>query len=213
MAFVYWIRLPEHVDITTQGYVGITELDVVHRLKLHKKAKPRKGMKPTVIMRALAKHKECIVMDTILEGSRDYCLLIENKLRPERGIGWNIAIGGRAPALGVKFSDSTRKKLSDFQKGRKHSPELRKINSEAQKKYRGSLKPWDDPLAKTSVWLLAEEFYVDFKTLEHFGRRSVAKRYSKPVDSVVKIVNKIKQGWIPLEDSDYCNWKSNKESE
>lgn len=211
--YVYWIHLPEHTDITSQGYVGITKLDVKHRFELHKKAKPRKGMRHTVIMYALAKYKDTVVIETLLEGSREYCLMIENKLRPDRGIGWNVAVGGSAPMLGVEVSDSTRKKLSAFQKGRKHTPELRKINSEAQKRYRASLNPWDDPHTNSPVWLLAEQLYTDFKTLEHFGRRSVSKRYDKPVDSVVKIVNKIKQGWIPSEDSDYCNWKAQKELE
>ena len=27
MAFVYWIHLPHHVDIATEGYVGITTMD------------------------------------------------------------------------------------------------------------------------------------------------------------------------------------------
>lgn len=32
MAYVYWIRLPEHTDILTEGYIGVTSKDICKAL-------------------------------------------------------------------------------------------------------------------------------------------------------------------------------------
>lgn len=79
MAVLYWVRLNEHTDIFTQGYVGVTP-NFAKRLKEHK-----------------VKFKSMwdkIVMKTILIADDAYCYQIENKLRPTRNIGWNKAPGG-----------------------------------------------------------------------------------------------------------------------
>lgn len=79
MAVVYWVHLPEHTDIFSQGYVGATT-DLAKRTRSHK-------------------HKfkdlwDKLVVDTILVAESAYCYLIEKKLRPSRNIGWNKSQGG-----------------------------------------------------------------------------------------------------------------------
>ena len=79
MAVLYWIKLPEHDDMLTQGYIGATT-NLVKRLKSHKH-----------------RFKEIwdkIIVKTILMADIDYCYMIEQKLRPMRNIGWNKSIGG-----------------------------------------------------------------------------------------------------------------------
>ena len=79
MAVLYWVRLHDHTDIFTQGYVGVTP-NFAKRMREHK-----------------IKFKELwdkIVMETIIVAESAYCYSIEKKLRPLKNIGWNKAIGG-----------------------------------------------------------------------------------------------------------------------
>ena len=51
-----------------------------------------------------------LVKEVVLIADEDYCLDIENKLRPSDRIGWNIVMGGGKPpsALGKKFVRSEK---------------------------------------------------------------------------------------------------------
>ena len=79
MAVLYWIRLSEHTDIFTQGYVGVAA-DFKKRLRSHKHT-----------FKAIW---DQIIAQPILISTTEYCFSIEKKLRPYRKIGWNKAIGG-----------------------------------------------------------------------------------------------------------------------
>lgn len=79
MAVIYWVRLPEHTDIYTQGYVGVTP-NFAKRMREHKHR-----------FKAIW---DQVVMETILIAEAAYCYAIEKKLRPGRNIGWNKSIGG-----------------------------------------------------------------------------------------------------------------------
>ena len=59
MAFVYWIHLPEHTDIFTEGYVGFTKLTPHERFKTHKYNLTTKRSTPSTIRNALIKYKDC----------------------------------------------------------------------------------------------------------------------------------------------------------
>lgn len=133
---VYWLRLPEHTDMFSQGYVGISN-NTGKRFSAHKNSKqnPR-------LFRAIKKYGfDHIVKQIVLISDKDYCIDIEKKLRPEKMIGWNLeAGGGNPPALknktsftigltpwnkGVPMSDETKAKLSAAKKGIKFSDETR----------------------------------------------------------------------------------------
>jgi len=89
---VYWIRDPEHTDVFTEGYVGVTS-DLRKRVKSH----VRNAFKGDYYLhRTYKKHlkDEDFVVEKLLIAPRWYCLEIEYKLRPERYVGWNTAIGG-----------------------------------------------------------------------------------------------------------------------
>lgn len=92
---VYWIRRPFHKDVTTQGYVGITNQSVESRWQAHKLAATKNIEKKCVALNnAIRKHSDLVYDVLLVADSREYCERIENLLRPRQRIGWNIAIGG-----------------------------------------------------------------------------------------------------------------------
>lgn len=91
-SIVYWAHLPEHNDMWTQGYIGITKQPASLRWRDHISHAKTEAQLP--FARALKKYPN-IVFDVIVVGQdREYCEAIEAKLRPELNIGWNINTGG-----------------------------------------------------------------------------------------------------------------------
>ena len=98
---LYWIGLPEHTSIATQGYLGVSK-DVTSRLEDHR-AKPSNAH----LKNAIAKYGwDNLVTRRLVMADTPYCLSLEAALRPRKGIGWNIAIGGGMPpsAVGNTFA-------------------------------------------------------------------------------------------------------------
>ena len=90
--FVYWIRLPKHTDITSQGYIGIAS-NFKQRMFAHKSC--AKTGKEQTLYKAIRKHGwNNLTKEIVLISGNDYCLEIEKKLRSSERIGWNIACGG-----------------------------------------------------------------------------------------------------------------------
>lgn len=87
---IYWIHKPEHTDMFTQGYIGVTKRKALARWREHLRTTHRPELK---IYLALAKY-DTLVFDVIVIGTREYCQQIETSLRPTPNIGWNTAIGG-----------------------------------------------------------------------------------------------------------------------
>ena len=120
---VYWIRHPDHTDMFTQGYIGITNNTKV-RWNAHRK-------KPSNlhIERAVKKYGwDNLVKEVILIADKSYCLAVETKLRPANQIGWNVVSGGGNPpsSLGKTFirSEEYCKKQSAAKMGHRHTPEI-----------------------------------------------------------------------------------------
>ena len=124
MAFVYWLRLPEHTDPKSQGYVGVTSRTVEFRFKRHVFDTEKGKARCAHLANAIKKHGAAgIVRETLCCADFEYCLALEKQLRPMPGIGRNVGAGGRAPALGRKVSEDTRAKLSEAWKTRTVSEE------------------------------------------------------------------------------------------
>lgn len=104
--YVYWIHLPEHTDIFTEGYVGITT-NYGERFRVHKGLYNEKCLH---LSRAIKKYGDRLVYDVVLEAAYGYCATVESKLRAVRNIGWNIAVGGVFPLFGSKMSKEGREK-------------------------------------------------------------------------------------------------------
>lgn len=98
--FVYWIHHPLHIDMTVDGYVGVTA-DFEQRMFAHKSC--AKTGKDSALYNAIRKYGwESLVKEIVLIAEDDYCLEIEKKLRPVPRIGWNIAIGGEVAGFHLK---------------------------------------------------------------------------------------------------------------
>ena len=137
-AVVYWIKSPQHTDITQNGYIGVS-IEPEKRIKTHIKRSisGRHGNK-------LLKENIVIgnyIVDIVCISSEDYCYTLERKLRPLKNIGWNQNIGGDkppsqinvkreikygktwSPMLGRQHSDITKDKMSMIAKGKPKTEE------------------------------------------------------------------------------------------
>jgi hypothetical protein len=88
--YVYWLHLPEHTDILTEGYVGITK-NPVRRFYQHKYKNLNRKF--------------------VDEGSKQYCREVEYKLRPRANIGLNINPGGMIPVVTTKRREVARHRM------------------------------------------------------------------------------------------------------
>ncbi len=234
MAFVYWIHLPEHTDILSQGYVGITSKTVAERYKGHLKALKSKKSSHIIFYKALKKHLSRILVTTILEADLEYAKLIENKLRPKIKIGWNTAEGGSSAPIKL-FTDATRTKISEALKGRvKTQAEIENIRKallgksrpvhviEAMRKaktgvprselskdsQKATLKasPWRNRSAKLDVWAECVTIHRNFM-LGADTLKSLSTACEIPQTSLVCILKKLKAGWNPIEDINWVDFK------
>ena len=212
MAFVYWIHLAEHTDISKEGYIGFTSKTVDVRLKQHYNAYNRKVYAHLPLYRALDKYGDKIIITTLVEGSDEYCLQVENKLRPDEKIGWNIGTGGFCPSLGITRSEETKKKLSVARKliskdvlakhgapmqGKKHSEETKLGYSLARSKWKGN---------KTSpVWEHCLSIYQDY-LIGKLRQTDIINKYSLTKRPVSNLLKHFSNGWNPNEDQEYLSW-------
>jgi hypothetical protein len=225
MAAVYWIHLPEHTDFTSQGYIGFTSKKVSHRFRQHKNDAYREKCKHFPIYRAIRKYGELIVVDTLVEGSNEYCLMIEQKLRPTVKIGWNTQRGGEKGNLGMKSSEETRNKISvsgkgllrtaetkanisNSLKGRKKSPEHCRAVSEARKRL--GISPWEQNNANLYVWSLAEQ--IRSLLLQEVQISKIESGFNINRGSTQALVRHIRNGWEPEKDAKWVAFKTHYEN-
>jgi hypothetical protein len=126
VACVYWIHLPEHKDISSEGYVGVTSYSLEFRFDRHlnNTMNERKVCyRLEESLRVYGRHG--VIVQKTLEGSAEYCLAVEAKLRPSPNIGWNLCMGGRKTSLGLRRSEATKAKINAAKVGRPRSFETR----------------------------------------------------------------------------------------
>jgi len=130
MHSVYWIHLPEHTDMFTQGYIGVS-VRPMDRLYEHANGGNAH------LSNAINKYGSKIILSTVLIGLKEYCYEIEEKLRPTDHIGWNITKGGGYPPSW---------------KGREKTAEHRANISKAKTgKKRPNFVPWNKGLRYAKV--------------------------------------------------------------
>jgi len=120
---VYWIHRPEHTDMFSQGYIGVSN-NTKLRWRDHHVRTGNAHLK-----RAIAKYSwDNLVKEVIVIADELYCLAVEFKLRSTDKIGWNIVAGGGMPpsTLGKKFirTEAHRAQMSISKMGFKHTPEM-----------------------------------------------------------------------------------------
>jgi len=140
MSSVYWIHHKDHTDMFGEGYIGVSN-NVNKRWNKHKNS-----IENVHLVNAIVKYGwNNLIKKVILFGDENYCLSIEAKMRPNKNIGWNIAIGGGKPPspLGKKrtpehCANLTGKKNGMF--GKKHSPEIiAKMTGTKNGNYKGNI--------------------------------------------------------------------------
>lgn len=128
MAIVYWIRHPDHTDIFTEGYIGFSSKSLDERYTKHICDATGKNKRNYRLHNAIRKYGEnFLVTEVLVVGDDSYCLNIEEKLRPNKNIGWNHNIGGSKPPciVGRMFSEESIEKLRKAHTGKILSQETR----------------------------------------------------------------------------------------
>lgn len=202
---VYWIHLPEHTDMFSQGYVGITVKTVEHRYAQHTQNTKHKTKRNT-INNAINKYGDRLICEKVLEGSVEYCRGIENKLRPLPNIGWNISIGGDLPPMtGRKHSEESRTKMS-----LSNNRELSRLRAIGNEHWKFQTKEWESTKYKGKQWQNAAHI---FETVQKFPSAGFRKIHTlsglpKEIGDLKQVFTKIKTGWIPTLDTKYMSWYS-----
>lgn len=96
MASVYWIHLPEHSNIFSEGYIGVST-DVTTRIYEHHRLMRKGDHENSVLINVYKKYSNQLITDILINASEEYCYEIEEILRPRDHIGWNINKGGDKP--------------------------------------------------------------------------------------------------------------------
>jgi hypothetical protein len=132
---VYWIHHPDHTDIFTQGYIGVSA-NANKRFNDHKVRTQNQHLK-----NAINKYGwDTLVKEVVLVADKAYCLMIELKLRAEESLGWNIVKGGGMPPLTTRIGWNHTAEAKE----KNRQAHLGKVVSEeAKKKLSASLKKVD----------------------------------------------------------------------
>lgn len=128
--WVYWIHLPQHTDVSTEGYIGITKAGIKQRYSQHLSEAKRGNKLP--LYNAIRKYKDLMVVEQIFAGDYSECLRLEHFYRPTEKIGYNVAPGGSSVNLGRKHSEDSKRKISESNRNRIISKETRLKFSKAR---------------------------------------------------------------------------------
>lgn len=220
MAEVYWLRLPEHTDMFSEGYIGITSKTTKERFRTHLKEANRKDRKKYRIHNALAKYKDIVIVETLVICDDDYAIDLEAKLRPDPKIGWNTVAGGQNVKLlrdikeTLNHSEDSKKKMSDIHKdlwidnpdrlakrlnGRKSLP--RPTDDDGN-----PTRFWNEKYNRLRYeprWSDADKFY-DYFSSNVASVPSIVKQFNLLVEDrywVTKMVRYFLGGWNPSQDA------------
>lgn len=208
---VYWVHLPEHTDIRSQGYVGITCQGTATRFVKHRSDALNRDKK-WVFHRAIRKYGyKNLIVETILVCDYEYALQMENNLRPNTYIGWNVCEGG-----GTGFLEGLEKLHG--------TPEFSKMRSDhmysawqdegyvekvmnSRKKYFDETPPWrrEGNAVNHTAWGLAGTYYVLHNELG-WNAAKISNYIMYSNGSICRVWEYIsKNDWNPTQDEDYMD--------
>lgn len=87
---VYWIHHPEHLDMSKQGYVGVTK-SFNDRMRGHRTLKKKMPVTDAIKTYGWDTLKKTIIRSDL---TLEQALALEAELRPTQRIGWNLQKGG-----------------------------------------------------------------------------------------------------------------------
>ena len=185
---VYWIHHPDHTDMFSQGYIGVSN-DISRRWESHKNRTQNGHLKNAIKSYGW----DNLVKKVILIADRWYCLMIETRLRPTNNIGWNHAFGGGCPPdatgnkhrlgmsppnKGVPLSDEVKARISAKKMG--SSPWNKGIPTSEETKKKQSLAKIGKPSHRKGA-VLSDETIAKIKAnrpktmLSEAGRQAIIK--------------------------------------
>lgn len=182
MACVYWIHLKEHTDLFSEGYIGFTSKTAKERFYHHlvqSRRNPYKRYKTrecTHLYSSIRKYgSENLIVSTLVIADTNYCLDLENKLRPCKNIGWNIAVGGRRPNIGIKQPKEVIAKRLETMSLKLSDP------VEREKHIFNKKKPYiDNPKLAKEQSVKMQSFWRDNPELVRAKSDLMKQRYSDP---------------------------------
>lgn len=183
-----------------QGYVGFTSGSVDRRWREHKSAAKAEQVLNYPVYNAMRKYGDALVVATLLEGPDEYCLEMENKLRPVPNIGWNISCGGGAPMLGKRHAAGA------FDNA--FPPERRKKQSEFAK----SVPTWLHGSSDKVIWASADRIYECFVAHEGIGANLLGRAFNLGSQELEAMRNKFLKGWVPSNDEAWRLWSANQDN-
>lgn len=204
MAEVYWVHLPEHTDVFTQGYVGYTAQTALERFETHKKESRYTTKKLTIIHKAILKYGNNLVVDTLVVCDEEYGLYVENALRPTEKIGWNIVPGGGKPPnhTGKKRTadqnEAQRARMKESGVRPPMTPDvlLKIAKAKAENGHWGNHKV----NGCIHAWEKADVIYELRRTFPKISARDIAKITEiNDTSRVNHILRYIKRGFVPLQ--------------
>jgi hypothetical protein len=191
---VYWIRTEEHTDMFKEGYIGVS-MDAELRWKQH-----GRRMGNPHLRYAIEKYGwDNLKKEVIVIASRDYCIDIEKKLRPEPDTGWNIVPGGGYPPRG--FGVTFKPGHTPWLKGKNLPEHLKKQISEKLKGHPPPNKgvkgqvPWNKGIpmsAETKAKLSASKKGVKLSDITR-ARMSASRMGKSPYQMTDEVRAKISQ--------------------
>lgn len=237
MAELYWAHLPEHTDILTEGYIGVTIHDSKYRFQQHVKEANRQEYAKWHFSRAIKKYGKQIICETLVIADEKFCYQLEFKLRPENGIGWNMAAGGQRPMrnpesygevwkrklrecnLGKVHKQESLQKLSDLSKSCWAREDYRETQMRLTESRKVSLEPspkfWHTGKEKHTAPYAREIYEQYFKNpltpLKKVLELSNLEVTDKNYQSALILVRYFRGGWNPVLDSDWTGEFENKE--
>ena len=207
MAEVYWLRLLEHTDMFSEGYIGVTKRTAKSRFYEHvHKSKESNSYLHNVIR----KYGEgSIVVETLVICDVDYAYELESKLRPDKCIGWNLAAGGYNSGQGRNKSkiEKELRKSDEALMAVPLTDEDKLKTSKSRKSYYRSSKPLPVGVSATTnikVWSIADELFEAFQS--GMTRQQICDTFGiEKLTNITQICRHFRKGWNPLEDSDWIN--------
>lgn len=202
MAIVYWIRLAEHTDLLTQGYIGVTTKTAEERFEQHCNNAYWPSIPKTKLYNVIRKYgAENLVVETLVVCDKEYAYELEYKLRPCRNIGWNLAVGGSIPSPrnGRSHSEASKEKMRIAKLGKKQSREHieKAVNTRMAKPCweRGAVTRWK--------WEYADFYYIAWYSCK--SHQVLARRLGFKHGTFNSMFNNFDRGYCPLTDE---LWKS-----
>lgn len=204
--------------------MGITK-NPEKRFATHLKESRKNRNKNHRFYNSLKKYDD-FIFKVLVVSNRDYCLDLENKLRPSSNIGLNHAMGGKYTVCSKDVSKSTREKLAisasnayandptlaercgGRNKGSKRTEDQKKRLSESLK---GKGKAWLNSIANHTVWMQAFGMYEFYNSSECKNYCDLSRNFGLQKTVTKTIYAYFENGWNPLEDEQYLNYyKENK---